>query len=135
MANALFEKARENFLGGDIDWDANTIKLVFVDHEADTPLPASDIALSDILAAARIATSDAFTGKTKTSGVADADDVTVAAVTGAQFESIVIYKDTGVETTSLLIAFIDTATGLPCTPNGGSITVQWQATDPKIFKL
>ena len=135
MANALFAAGRENFLGGDIDWDANTIKLVFVDHEADTPLPASDIALSDILAAARIATSDAFTGKTKTSGVADADDVTVAAVTGAQFESIVIYKDTGVETTSLLIAFLDTATGLPCTPNGGSITVQFQATDPKIFKL
>ena len=135
MANSLFDAGRENILGGDIDWDANTIKLVFVDHADDTPLPASDVALSDILAAARVATSGAFTGKTKTNGVADADDVTVAAVSGDQFESIVIYKDTGVESTSLLIAFLDTATGLPCTPNGGSITVQFQAADPKIFKL
>jgi len=135
MATSLLAAGRETILGGAIGWDANTIKLVFVDHADDTPLPASDVALSDILAAARVATSDAFTGKTKTNGVADADDVTVASVSGDQFESIVIYKDTGVESTSLLIAFIDTATGLPCTPNGGSITVQWQATDPKIFKL
>ena len=135
MSNALFDAARENFLGGDIDWDANTIKLVFVDHADDTPLPASDVALSDILAAARVATSDAFTGKTKTNGVADADDVTVASVTGDQFESIVVYKDTGTETTSLLIAFIDTATGLPCTPNGGSITVQFDSGTNRIFKL
>ena len=135
MANALFDAGRENILGGDIDWDANTIKLVFVDHTDDTPLPATDVALSDILAAARVATSDAFTTKTKTAGVADADDVTVASVTGDQFESIVIYKDTGVETTSLLIAFIDTATGLPCTPNGGSVTVQFDSGANRIFKL
>ena len=32
-----------------------------------------------------------------------------------------IYKDTGSEATSPLIAYIDTATGLPITPNGGDI--------------
>ena len=32
---------------------------------------------------------------------------------------IVIYKDTGTEATSPLLAMIDTATGLPITPNGG----------------
>ena len=135
MANSLFDAGRENILGGDIDWDANTIKLVFVDHADDIPLPASDVALSDILAAARVATSGAFTGKTKTNGVEDADDVTVASVSGDQFESIVVYKDTGTESTSLLIAFIDTATGLPCTPNGGSITVQFDSGTDRIFKL
>lgn len=135
MANSLFDKGRENFLGGDADWDANAIKLVFVDHADDTPMVATDDALDDILAAARVATSGAFVNKTKTNGVADADDVTLTAVSGDSFESIVIYKDTGVEATSLLIAYIDTATGLPFTPSGSDITVQWDNGANRIFKL
>jgi len=119
MANSLFDAGRGHFLDADIDWSVDTIKLIFVDHADDVPLPASDDALDDILVAARVATSGAFAGKTSTGGVADANDVTVTSVTGDQFESIVIYKDSGVESTSWLAAFIDTATGLPCTPNGG----------------
>lgn len=135
MANALFDKGREGFLDGDIDWAANTIKAVLVDHGVDTPAPATDQFLSDIAAGARVATSPAFAGKTSTSGVADANDVTFTAVTGASCESLVIYQDTGVETTSRLIAFIDTATGLPVTPNGGDIVVAWDNGANKIFKL
>jgi hypothetical protein len=135
MANALFDAGRESFLAGSSDWDANTIKLVFVDHADDTPSPTADDNLDDILVAARVATSSAFTSKTTTAGVADAADVTVASVTGDPFESIVIYKDTGVESSSTLLAFIDTATGLPTTPNGGNITVTWDNGANKIFKL
>lgn len=135
MANALFDKGREAFLGGDLDWDAHTIKLMFVDHADDTPNVATDDFLDDILAAARVAISGAFTTKTKTNGVADADDVTLSAVTGDQFESMVIFRDTGVEGTSSLIAYIDTATGLPATPGGGDITVRWDNGANKIFKL
>jgi hypothetical protein len=51
-------------------------------------------------------------------------------------ESIVIYDDTpATEATKNLIAFIDTATGLPLTPNGGNVTVQWDAGANRIFKL
>jgi len=50
-------------------------------------------------------------------------------------ESIEIYKDSGVESTSRLIANIDTATGLPVTPNGGDITVVFDAGANRIFKL
>lgn len=135
MANALFDKGREGFLDGSIDWDTNTIKDVLVDHGVDTPVVATDDNLDDIGAGARIATSGAFTAKTVTNGVADADDVVHAAVSGAQFESVVIFKDTGVESTSRLIAYIDSATGLPCTPNGGDITLQWDAGANRIFKL
>ncbi len=135
MANALFDFYREQCLKADVDLD-DSIVLVFVDHADDTPVPATDDFLDDILGAARVATSGAFTSKTFTAGVFDAADVTVAAVTGDPFESIVIYNNTpGTEATKDLIAFIDTATGLPTTPNGGDITVQWQATSPNIFKL
>src|SRR3990167_540559 len=135
MANALFDKGREACLGGDLDWDAHDIKLVFVDHADDNPDPAVDDNLDDIAAGARVATSGNFAGKTKTIGVADADDVTVTSVSGDQFESTVVYRDSGAEGTSTLIAKIDTATGLPFTPSGGNVTVVWDSGASKIFKL
>jgi hypothetical protein len=136
MANALFDKGREAFLGGDLDWDAHNIKLVCVDHADDTPNVATDDFLDDIASAARVATSGNFANKTKTNGVADADDITLTSVTGDQFESIVLYNDSGgTEASKHLIAYIDTATGLPTTPSGGDIIVQWDSGANKIFKL
>ncbi|MBM4447518.1 MAG: hypothetical protein FJ023_09310 [Chloroflexi bacterium] len=135
MANALYDKGREGFLDGSIDWDTDNIKCVLVDGADYTPNLATHDNLDDIPSAARVATSGNLANKTKTAGVADADDVTIASVSGDQFEYIVIYKDTGVESTSRLIALIDTATGLPCTPNGGDITIQWPSDATKIFKL
>jgi hypothetical protein len=135
MANALYDAGREGFLGGDIDWDANDIRLIFHDNADDTINLATDDFLDDVAAAARVATSGSFASKTKTAGVADAADVVVASVSGDQFEAIVIYAHTGTEGTSRLIAAIDTATGLPCTPNGADITVQWDSGSNRIFKL
>lgn len=135
MANALYDRGRQGFLAGEIDWDADTIKLVLVDEADDTPDTATDEDLADRAAASRVATSAAFTSKTTTAGVADAADVTLPTVTGDPFESIDIYQDTGVEATSLLIANLDTATGLPCTPNGGDIAVSWDEGANKILKL
>jgi hypothetical protein len=140
MANALYDLGREGFLAGDIDWDANTIKLLFVDEADDTIDLAVDDNIDDRASAARIPSSaisgfPSFASKTTTAGVADAADYTHSTVTGDQFESIDIFKDTGTETTSRLIANIDTATGLPCTPGGGNITVAWDNGANKIFKL
>lgn len=38
-----------------------------------------------------------------------------------------IYRDTGDPATSDLIAYIDAATGLPFTPDGGNQNVTWPA--------
>lgn len=135
MANALFDAGRERFLGGDNDWDANNIKLNFIDHADDNPNVSTDDFLDDIAGAAIVATSGNFASKTKTAGVADAADVTVTAVSGDQFESVVIYADSGSAATSSLIAKIDTATGLPLTPNSGDVTVVWDNGTNRIFKL
>jgi hypothetical protein len=134
MPNGLRDTGREGFLDGTIDWDTNTIKHFLYDEGADAYV-AGDANLADIVAGARIATSGAYASKTVTSGVADAADVVHTAVSGASVESIEIYKDSGVEATSRLIANIDTATGLPVTPNGGDITVAWDNGANKIFKL
>lgn len=96
---------------------------------------SGDLNLSSIPAIARVATSAALTSKTVTNGVADAADLTLTAVTGDRFEIVIIYKDTGVESTSRLLAHLDSGTNLPITPNGGDVLVQWANTATRIFKL
>lgn len=135
MANALYDKGREGFLDGSIDWDTDNIKCVLVDAADYTKDLATHDNLDDVPAGARVATSGNLASKTVTAGVADAADVTFTAVTGDPSEQIVIYMDSGSAATSRLIANIDTATGLPVTPNGGDITVVWDSGANKIFKL
>ena len=135
MANALFDKARQRFLEGQFNWNTDTIKAVLIDTGTYTVNLSAHEFLSDVGSGSRIATSGAFTGKVTTGGAADANDVTFTSVTGASIEAIVLYKDTGTDSTSPLIAFIDTATGLPITPNGGDIIVTWDNGANKIFKL
>lgn len=135
MANALYGKGRQKFLEGSIAWLTDNIKIVLVDTSLYTISINVDEFLSDIASGARVATSSNLGSKTSTLGVADAADVTFSAVSGAACALIVGYKDTGSAATSPLIFAIDTATGLPVTPNGGDITVQWDNGANKIFKL
>lgn len=135
MANALYDKGREGFLDGSVNWAADNIKAALVDNGLYTVDLAVHANLSDIPSGARVAISANLAGKTVAAGVADANDVVFSAVSGASVEDLVLYKDTGVAGTSRLIAYIDTATGLPVTPNGGDITVAWDNGANKIFKL
>jgi len=134
MANALYDAGREGFLAGLLDWDADTIKLYLIDAADYAKNLATHDNADDIPGGAKVATSGALGSKTTTAGVADAADVTFSAVTGDPSEEIVIWKDTGTQSTSRLIAHIDTGTGLPVTPNGGDITVQWDNGANKIFR-
>lgn len=135
MANALYGLGRQAFLNGDIDWANDDIRVILVDtNDYSVQIDTHDN-LDDIPAGARVAVSGSLTGKSSTLGVADAGNVTFSAVTGDPSEALVIYKHTGVESTSTLIAYIDSATGLPVTPNGGDITVTWDDGANKIFKL
>ena len=129
MANALYDKGRESFLKGEISWSSDVIKAVLVDNADYTVDLVNHQFLSDVktIPAAVVATSLAFTSPTTTAGQADAADITFTAVTGDISESLVIYQEGAGDTTSRLIAYIDTATGLPVTPNGGDIQVQWSA--------
>lgn len=135
MANTLFDFARQRFLEAQINWMTDTIKCILVDTGAYTPQTSVHQYLSDIPTSARIAGPVTLTSKATTGGAADAADCTFTSVSGASIEAIVIYADTGTESTSPLIAYIDTATGLPITPNGGDIIVTWDNGTNKIFKV
>ena len=135
MANTLYDFSRQRFLEAQINWMTDTIKVILVDTGAYTPQTAVHQYLSDIPTSARIAGPVTLTAKSTTGGAADAADITFTAVSGASIEAIIIYVDSGTEATSPLIAFIDTATGLPITPNGGDIIVTWDNGTNKIFKV
>jgi len=142
MANALFVSYRNGVLGSHatyVDLDANTISLMGVDHGTDTPVVATDDFLNDITSGARVpALGSAPSLASKTigtvaDGVFDAANVTFTALTGNSFESMILFKNTGTDTTCDLIAYWDTASGLPLTPNGGDVEVLFSVAG--IFKL
>lgn len=135
MANTLYDYARQRFLEAQINWMTDTIKVILVDTGAYTPQTAVHQYLADIPISARIAGPVTLTSKSTAGGAADAADCTFTSVSGASIEAIIIYSDTGTEATSPLLAYIDTATGLPITPNGGDIIVTWDNGTNKIFKV
>lgn len=135
MANQLYGKGRQAFLEGSIAILTDNVKCVLVDAGSYTLSINVDQYLSDIPSGARVATSGNLASKTSTLGVFNAASITFSAVTGNTCSYLVGYKDTGTASTSPLIWNIDTATGLPVTPNGGDITVTWDTGTNKIFKL
>lgn len=127
MANIVYPKwkvARANAQTPDMDAVGTNIKAVLVDTGAYSYNAAHEF-LSDIPSGARIATSPNLSGKAidNTTGVLNADDFAFPTVSGVQSEAIVFYVDTGDPATSRLWLYIDTATGLPVTPNGLDINV------------
>ena len=137
--NKVYDKARNKFLRGEISWKSggDTFRAYLVDLQGGagyTPDFAADEFLSAIPSAALLSYI-ALAPADPAAGIADAPDVTFLAVSGAQSEAVVIVKWVTTAADSPLVAYIDTATGLPVTPNGGNIQITWDDGDDKIFKL
>lgn len=122
MANQLYPKAKEAFIGGDLALDTDNIVAVLVDTAVYSFDPSHEF-LSEIPSGDRIATSVNLGGKTITDGTFDSNDIVFPSVSGDPSEALVLVQDSGSDTTSRLIAFIDQATGLPVTPDGTNINV------------
>lgn len=137
MSNNLYSSIRNDFLTGAFDWASATgLTVAFIDTTKYTANISSDQYYSTIssIPGAVIATA-AMSSPTASAGVADAADVTFSSVTGATIGAVVIYNNTGTPSTSQLIAWLDTMAGLPITPNGSDILVQWSNGSNKIFQL
>ena len=132
MANALYPKWKEALLQASANSAlTGTLRVALVDTNVYTYSAAHEFlsSLSGVVGTAQVIGS-----KTYVNGLLDGADVTFTAVTGATVEALVLYIDTGVAGTSRLVAYLDTGvTGLPVTPNGGDITVTWNASG--IFQL
>lgn len=135
MANQLYPKAKEDFLAGNLNLSSNTITIALIDTDIYT-FDSAHEDRADVNNTA-VVSEVALTNKAITNGVFDADDATFTSVTGANCEALIIYHtdSEGGNTSSRLIAYIDTATGLPILPNGGDITVRFSTGASKIFAL
>lgn len=134
MANSIYPKYKESLISGgsNVNLSSGTVKVALVDTGTYTYSASHDF--YDDVSAAVVGTPQTLVSKTVTSGTFDAADVTFSSVSGSTVEALVIYVDTGVAGTSTLVAYIDTSvTGLPVTPNGGDISVTWNASG--IFTL
>lgn len=136
MANALYAKAKEAFLEGNIDLTDDAIKICFVKSGYTVNLN-SDQYLSSIPSSEVAATSSTLLNRTTTNGIFDAENVTVEDYGTSGFSYLIIFKDTGNTATSPLIAYIDTADGLPVSSTSStiSITINWSDAISKIFSL
>ena len=76
-------------------------------------------------------------GVTYGDGVAAGSDVTFYSVgSGTSIGSFVIYEhNSNVDQENPLVAFFDIATSMPVNTNGGDITIVWDTTANRIFKL
>ena len=134
MADALYLPFKAAALKGLINLETDDVRAVLYDTN-DVAFSESHEFLSSV-AAALVGTPVALTNKVVgADGTFDADDVTLATVTGDQSEAILLYIHTGNNATSRLVAKIDSATGLPVTPSGGNIPIVWSNGANKIFKL
>lgn len=134
MANTVYNPAREGHLGGEIDFDTAVIKCALVRGYT---VAASHKFVSDVTGAGGTlaATSAALTSKTITNGTADAADVTFTAVaSNASGHGVLVFQSSAVgggadvaATAQRVLCWLDTGTNLPITPNGGDVTVAWNA--------
>ena len=134
MTAQLYDPGREGILDRTIDMTAATVKAGLVRSGTFT---ASHKFLSDLTGAgATLVSSFALTSKSYTSGILDAaDDVFPTVAAGAACNAVILYNDTGTPSTSRLIGYEDSATGLPVTPTGANIPVTWDNGANKILKL
>ena len=133
MANALYDKGREGFLDGSIDWDTDDVRVVLV--ESTYAFGAAHQFVSD-LGTNDNGRSAALTGKTVTSGVADAADTSLVATAALACNALVVYKFNAADASARLIGYIDTATGLPFTPAASqTVNIAWDNGANRIFKL
>jgi len=131
MANAAYDEMLKIMFGrhthSQIDADTDNFKVTLLDEADHTVNLATDVDEADLTAAGEVAVSGnlASADATVASNIItfDSNDIVISTVSGDQFESVVLWKDSGVAATSPLLFNYDTGTGLPFTPSGGDITV------------
>jgi hypothetical protein len=139
MANAIYPLYKQALLAGTSGYDLDNDTTndgpycALVDTGTYTYSAGHDF-YNDISGVA--GTDQRISTPTVVTGLFDGDNLTYTAVgAGNNIEALILYRhNAGANTTWPLVAYIDSSvTGLPVTPNGGNITVTWNASG--IFQL
>lgn len=144
MANTLFTEGRKLLLNGSVDWDGATPYKAVMVNTSGTNAWTPDMAIANMasIASNSFRTSAVeITNRAITSdGAADGDDVTFTAVASSAdpIEALIIYKEGNnaaiSDAANIPLVYIDSASGLSITPNGGNIIVVWDGGVNRIFR-
>lgn len=143
MADAFFDQGLNGILAGEIDFDTATIKCIL---GRGYTFSAAHKFLSEATGFVAVSSTPALASKTIGTpgpGVADAADTAWSSVpTGAACPCFLIVQTSAVTggadvatTAQRLIAYIDSYTGLPVTPNGANINLTFPGDVNRIFKI
>jgi len=133
MSNFVYNGGKKALLEGQVNWLTDNIRAILLDKARYAP-STPHATLADVPTDARVAVSGTLTGRTTTNGVAGSTGAAWTALPNVSCEALAIVKVTGVDSTSVLVCYIDTALGLPVTPStGGNGSVTW--TNNQIFAL
>lgn len=128
MANVLYPLSLVATFNKELDWNTDDIRAVYILNTY-TYSDAHDF-LDDVNQAVNGATAtlaNPTLTKTSTGFTFNADDTTATPDASQSINAIVLYKHTGVASTSHLLAYIDTGTGLTFTSDGNPRAITWAA--------
>lgn len=132
MSNTSYPKGMEKLLSGQIDVTSVTLAAALL--PSTYTYSTSHEFLSQV--GSRIGTDQDLTGLTIANGAIDFDDVEFGIIApGSTIKAVVVYVKTGNPSTSRLLFYYDTVTGLPLATNGGDITIPWDDSTKKVAQL
>lgn len=126
MSNSWYAKGLEHFASADVNFPTANIKAALV-TSAYVPDTSADEFLSVIsgISGAIISRSSNLSSKTVTGGVLNCANFTFSLVpVGHVIKYVVFYKDTGLDSSSILLLVDDTGNNLPTTTDGGDLQYQ-----------
>jgi hypothetical protein len=136
--NAFFAAGAKAFADKKIDWINDTIKVALFDasfvpvYDSATPPNITNASFLSDVSAAQVSPAVTLASKSDAAGLLVAADGTFSSVTGNTCVRLILWQDTGVAGTSILILAYDTGAGFPIVPNGGPIAFYW---DPQQFRI
>lgn len=133
--SGFFENGITAIGRGDIDLLNDNIHAILVDIDQYTVDLNTHSTLGDIPEDSILA-EQVLTGKTLDGTTFRADNTTFPNVpSGPNVGALIIFRDSGVLTTSYLMTYFNDTSELPITPDGTDITVEWNTGVNGIFKL
>jgi hypothetical protein len=137
MANAVYSRAKQAFLEGDLDLTGQELKVLFVNKSLYTPNFSTNQYVSDIPSSAIVFRTSNIVDTTAQNGIFDAADILIDPYPGTGFGAIVVYQVGSSDTNSRLIFFIDESEGLPFAGVNEPLllSLQWNNESGKILSL
>lgn len=133
MSNAVYPKIKETMLNYALG--LGVLKAVLIDLTQYTYSAAHQF-MSSVPSGARVVAPIVMTGVSQTLGVLTAGNLSWTGLSGVPaVGAVMLYLDTGSDASSPILAYIDTATGLPTSSNPARVDVQWDTGANKILAL